>query len=454
VASVFSRIGEIQTALDRLSAQHRVPGASLGVLAGDDYLEWFTGVANLDTGLPVTRDTLFQVGSITKVHTATLVMKLVDDGKVRLDAPVKTYVPEFRLADSTYEDEITVRHLLTHTSGIDGADYFDDFGPGDDAVERFVEALAQLGQIHTPGEMWSYCNAGTVLAGRVIEKVSGLPFRAAFHELLIEPLGLHETSLRVEDMLTRRCAVGHMPGASGPVVTPTPLLPVATAPAGALTVSTPRDLIAFVRMHLDGGRLDGQQFLSTSSVNEMRRTQIRLPRWSQDAEMGVGWMIESFCGERLLKHVGGTVGQVAYLYVLPDRPFAVALLTNSFGGPALWSDLGRWLFTELTGVWEAGKPQPPESPPEINPERYIGCYRRRDTDTEIQVRGGSLVGISTYTGPLQGLGEPDVFTLTPFDEHLFHSLDESGNPGLLEFMHFDEQGQPRFVHSGRVAERV
>src|SRR5438445_5122246 len=107
MTTVASKIGEIQDALDTLIKQHRVPGASVGILSGDELIEVASGIANRNTGVPVTTRTLFQIGSNTKVYTATLVMQLVDEGLVELDAPVKKYVPGFELADRTARDAIT-----------------------------------------------------------------------------------------------------------------------------------------------------------------------------------------------------------------------------------------------------------------------------------------------------------------------------------------------------------
>jgi CubicO group peptidase (beta-lactamase class C family) len=455
MSTLVSKLTDIQARLDALAVQHKVPGASLGVMLGDEYVEFVTGVANVDTKLPVTNDTLFQIGSITKVYTSTLVMRLVDQKKIDLDAPVKKYVPEFTLADKSYLDKITVRQLLTHTNGIDGADYFDDFGKGDDAIERFVASMSKLGQLYPPGAMWSYCNAGTVLAGRVIEKVTGSTFADAFHEALLEPLGVKNTTLRIEDMLVRSCATGHitLPGASEPSVTPSPLLPLSCVPAGSLTCSTPRDLMTFVRMHLDGGRAAGKRFLSERSTKQMQTAQVQRPRYFRGAEMGIGWSIADFGGERVLAHTGGTIGQLAFLYVMPDRRFAFALLTNSGGGLALFADLGRWIFEEFTGVWMTAPPKPPDDPPKLDLRKYVGTYERRDNVIEVSLRDGSLVAKMQYTGGLTGIGEPQEVTLRPFDAEMFQTAGSAGE-GLTEFMGFGSDGRPRFLHMGRVAKRV
>src|SRR5437764_13794380 len=130
-------VAHLEQRLRELSAKHRVTGASLAILDGDQSIETATGLINQETGVEVTTDTLFQIGSITKVFTTTLVMQLVDEGRVELDAPVRTYLPELGLKDPSANEAVTVRHFLTHTSGIEG-DRLVDTGRGDDSPERFV----------------------------------------------------------------------------------------------------------------------------------------------------------------------------------------------------------------------------------------------------------------------------------------------------------------------------
>src|SRR6185437_6235844 len=129
--TLVAELGNIQERLDALARQHRVPGAVLAVSTGEEELEFATGVINTSTGVAATADTVFQIGSNTKLLTTTLVMQLVEAGQVELDALVRRYLPTFELAGPG-AGEITVRHLLTHTSGIEG-DHFEDFGRGDDA---------------------------------------------------------------------------------------------------------------------------------------------------------------------------------------------------------------------------------------------------------------------------------------------------------------------------------
>ena len=128
---------ELEKQLAELIERHHVPGAQLAVLDGDTIIEVAAGVLSLRTGCPVTTDALFLPGSIGKVYTATLVLMLADEGLIDLDSPVRSYLPDFEVRDHHARDSVTVRDLLTHTSGFDG-DVFLDTGRGDDALARYI----------------------------------------------------------------------------------------------------------------------------------------------------------------------------------------------------------------------------------------------------------------------------------------------------------------------------
>src|SRR6185312_13045214 len=146
--------GHWQRRLTALAERHHVPGATLGILRlGEEPVTVAHGVLNVDTGVTTTPDSVFQIGSISKVWTTTLVMQLVDEGRLDLDAPLTDVLPDLKLN----ADGVTMRHLLTHTSGIDG-DVFTDTGRGDDCLAKYVDLLADVAQNHPLGATWSYCN--------------------------------------------------------------------------------------------------------------------------------------------------------------------------------------------------------------------------------------------------------------------------------------------------------
>ena len=139
-----------------------IPGVAVGILHGGETATAGFGVTSVDHPLPVTDETLFQIGSITKTFTATAIMRLVESGELDMDATVRTYLPDFKMSDETAASQVTVRHLLTHVSGWAG-DYFDDTGSGDDALAKYVANMADLEQLAPLGAVWSYNNLASPL---------------------------------------------------------------------------------------------------------------------------------------------------------------------------------------------------------------------------------------------------------------------------------------------------
>ena len=175
----------------------RVPGVAVGISHASETFAAGFGVTNVDHALPVTDETLFQIGSITKTFVGTCIMRLVETGQVDLDAAVRTYIPGFRVADEGASAQATVRNLLTHTGGWVG-DYFDETGPGDEALATYVARMAELPQLAPVGSVYSYNNAGFAVAGRIIELVTGQTFEAALQELVLGPLGLEWSFIQAD----------------------------------------------------------------------------------------------------------------------------------------------------------------------------------------------------------------------------------------------------------------
>src|SRR5581483_215492 len=169
-------------------AAHAIPGVAVGIWdRGVEYVRGF-GVLDVDHPVAVDGDTLFRIGSTTKTFTGTAVMRLMELGKLRLDAPVRTYLPEFTTADPTVGPRVRVRQLLNHSAGWLG-DYLQDFGDGEAALSRYVQGMSDLEQLTPVGEVFAYNNAAVVAAGRLIEVVTGVPYEHAMRQLVIDPLG-------------------------------------------------------------------------------------------------------------------------------------------------------------------------------------------------------------------------------------------------------------------------
>jgi CubicO group peptidase (beta-lactamase class C family) len=446
---------EMQERLASWCQRYRVPGAALAWMHGDEVHSVGAGVTNIKTGVSVTPDTLFQIGSITKVYTTTLIMQLVDDGRVQLDAPAATYLPELRFGETT--GDVTIRRLLTHTSGVDG-DFFDDFGRGDDAVARYVAACASLDQVFPVGTMWSYCNAGFVVLGRILEVLLGTTWDAALRARLLEPLGVEHTITLPEEALLHNTAAGHnvLPTLDTSLVDRWGM-PRSAGPAGSVPCSTVGDLLTFAKMHIDGGVARGGRVLSERSVAAMQEPQAALPRVPGEgpAHWGLGWELFDWGGRRVIGHDGGTIGQQSSLRVLPEERFAVALLTNSLGGGLLASRVMRWLFGEVLGVEMPQRPMPPESPPAIELARYAGVYERLGFRTTVELRDGGLSAQMVNTGPLAASGvQLPPAPLHALDESVFVQRDVVGQYQPVVFSEF-VGGKPRYLFSGsRVSRRA
>jgi CubicO group peptidase (beta-lactamase class C family) len=244
----------INEQLPALIEKYDVPGAAVAVLAGGEVVDDAAGVLNKATGVEATADSVFQIGSVTKLWTSTLVMQLVDEGKVDLDVPIRTYLPEFKIADEGAAAQITTRHLLNHTSGFEG-DIFTDTGVGDDCVEKYLGVLHEVPQLFPVGEQFSYNNAGYCVLGRLVEVLREKPY----DECLREYLFAARPDPRATGPTTRsssgpRWATSSSSPGTGFQPAPVWALARSNAPAGAMLAMRPRDLLTFAEMHLTTAR--------------------------------------------------------------------------------------------------------------------------------------------------------------------------------------------------------
>jgi CubicO group peptidase (beta-lactamase class C family) len=332
--------------------RHQVPGVAVGLWhQGREYTAGF-GVTNVNHPLPVTSDTLFQIGSTTKTVTATAAMRLVERGTLDLDRPVRTYLPTLKLADADVAARVSLRHLFTHTAGWEG-DVFDNTGAGDDALARMVERMAQVEQLRPIGSLFSYNNAGYYLAGRVIEAVTGLSYEAAARDLVLEPLGMARSFFFAREVITDRVAVGHSVGELGPTVNREWSLTRASNPVGGL-VSTVVDQLRYARFHLgDGSTEDGKRLLAPDSMALMQTPQLQAG--SGIESVGVTWLLRTVGGTRIVEHGGSTNGQESAFVLVPAHGFALTVLTNADRGAALHGEITAWA---LQHILSAGDPEP------------------------------------------------------------------------------------------------
>jgi CubicO group peptidase (beta-lactamase class C family) len=403
--------------LRELASRAGVPGATLGIWFDGQQVVVAHGVLNCATGVPVTGDSLFQIGSITKIWTATMVMQLVDEGLLTLDTTVAEALPGIRLGAADVGGQVTIQHLLTHTSGIDG-DIFTDTGRGDDCVQRYVGELARASSTFPAGTAYSYCNSGFVLLGRIIEVLDGRSWDESLRERLISPLALTETVTLPEEAILHRAAVGHHDG-SVPVQTWG--LPRSVGPAGLIT-ATASDLLTFARLHLDSGvARHGKRLLSEDSVSAMQQPRAAIPEFaSPGATIGLGWRLGYWGGRTIAGHDGDTVGQSAYLRIDPEAQVAACLLTNTAESESLFRGLFDEVFGDLLGVTMPAGARPAQlayPAPAPSVLQHAGRYERTSRRLDVSVRDGQLRMVPTMTGKLADLieSEPEELILHPAD---------------------------------------
>jgi CubicO group peptidase (beta-lactamase class C family) len=380
---------ELAAHLAEKATELHVPGAAVGIyIDGNEHYAVF-GVTSIENPLPVDEDTLFQFGSTGKTYTATAIMRLVEAGKLDLNAPVRTYVPELQLKDEEVAKRVTVLQLLNHSAGWQG-DYFEDTGRGDDALARYVETMANLEQVYPLGQQASYNNAALVLAGRVIEKVTGKVYEDAIQELVLQPLGLEHTFASLDEIMTRRFVVGHVNHLDESITIARPwAMPRSVTPAGGWSASV-RDQLAWARFHLgDGSGKDGESVLSKESLDFMKEETFSLGGSAIGDAVGISWLLKDVGGVRLVGHGGSTNGQRSAFQMVPERDFAVVVLTNSVpGGAQLHEAMVKWALKRYLGVEEA-EPEPLNLT-EDDLAEYAGDYRTISSISHVTVSDGRL----------------------------------------------------------------
>jgi len=419
----------------------KVPGVAIGIFDGDDVELAGFGITNIETGQPVAPETLFQIGSISKIFTATLAMTLVDDGLLDLDAPIVTYVPEVALSDSDARSRITARHLFTHTAGFFG-DRFDDQGNGDDALEQAVRAFGDLPQQTAPGELYTYCNAGIDLVGRAIENILGQTFESAMRERVFDKLGLERSTYFASEAIRHSVAVGHeIGGEDGQTVADPWPIPRRSNPAGGASSNVP-ELIRFAVMHLRNGAIGEHRVISEKSAREMRTVQAKA---DSTHDRGIAWSVHPIGDLTVVEHAGATNGFMARLVLIPEKNYAIAVLTNGEQGSSLHNAVIKKTIQDRFGaanVLTRITLSPEQS------KRFTGTYLTLLGDATISFDGHKLamdrVSHNPFSGESQDLGS---FGMSPLSETVF-VIDDGQFEGAVGELLLNDDGSIRFLRIG------
>jgi CubicO group peptidase (beta-lactamase class C family) len=397
---------------------NRRPTVGLAVgMVRNGSLEFFYGhgLADIESNTPITEDTVFRIGSITKTFTAIAVMQLWEQGLIDLDAPANDFLRAYKLipARASFRPA-TVRHLLTHTAGIPEVVYASEllhpgWGPffarpaiHSVKVGEPVPSLAEyyrggLRLVVEPGSAFAYSNHGFATLGQIIEDVSGMPLESYLREHIFEPLGMVDSDLVRSVLVASRLATGYVLGPSGARVVPDREW---IGAGGGGIYSTPRDMARYVAALLGGGANEHGRVLKPSTMATMFK-----PHYQPDPRVpgvGLAFFRSDAGGHLTVEHGGILPGFNSELFAAPDDGVGVMAFTNGSSGAMGWLplELGQLLRHLLDVPDEIVRSDVPHHP-EIWDElcgryqlpQHISDLRQRvmTGDAQVFVRGGQLM---------------------------------------------------------------
>ena len=449
----------------------QVPGMAIAIVKDDSvvYARGF-GVRELGRPDPVDEHTSFAIASTTKAFTATAIAMLVDEGRLRWDDPVARHLPGFELRDPHGTGGITVRDLLTHRTGIPGADYL--WYAADNSRDDILHRMRFLRPGAPPRTRYQYNNNAYAIAGLVVQAVAGMSWEEFIQRRILEPLGMRET-LTGHGGLDQR----------GNVATPHDFVDDSLraipyrvfdniAPAGAMNSSV-HDMARWIRFQLDSARVDGRRLVSEAARREMLTPQFLVPAADfypaarlanpHFTAYGLGWFLQDYRGRTLAMHTGSIDGMSAIVALVPEERLGFVIFANLdhaevrhalmyrivdafLGGPQRdWSRDLRPVYPPVLDRIRAARQQResrrvPDTRPSLALEAYAGTFADPDSlyrPLEVVFADGRLTARigSGFAGELEHW-HYDVFRVRWTDRTL-------GN-GFLTFT-IDPEGTARWV---------
>ena len=360
-------------------ARHGIPGMAVGVIEGPRSWTRGLGRARVDADAAVDSSTRFQLASVTKTFTCAAIMRLVEQGQLSLDTRVRELLPELKLADEGAAARVTIGQLLGHLGGFEG-DLYVDTGDDELALARALARMVELRQLVEPGQLWSYCNAGYTALARVLERRTGLTAERALELLVLEPLGLRETSFASPALTQLPHARGHFTSKGvSRVAEPFPIPRAGLVVMGLAT--TIGDLLRWQRSWLEASLLE-------RATIERVWTSCGQGTGQMHFEGALAWQTTHIAGEQVVGAGGVALGQNARMVSIPARGLGLALLSNDMRGAFAHRELvDTWLREHLG----EGLPQPePLALPRAQLEACAGEYERRGAQLRVEAEGSGL----------------------------------------------------------------
>ncbi len=400
-----------------------IPGMSL-VIVKDDKVIFAKGLGyrDFENKVPVTADTQFAIGSSTKAFTALSVLMSADEGKLSLDASPRTVLPYFKMADAETDKNITIRDLLTHSSGLNRTDLA--MITGKLTRVELIQVAGQAKPIAKLREKFGYQNVMYATAGEIVAVANKKPWEEFVPDRIFKPLGMTNSTMSMKEMeKVRDRSFGYNYNFDTKETMKLPYRDIdQVAPAGSIN-STANDMAKWLRFVLAGGVIDGKRLVSEKSYDEWLKPHMKVNA-SGTVNYGLGWFIQKWNGQTVVQHGGNIDGFNALVAMIPEKKLGFVMLTNVSG-----SSLGSEL---MPIVWEniLGKPETPVAGAVSGPESEVGKYRLEEANVDLDVKwtDGKLTafvpGQPTYVlekvsdRRYKLMGAPEGFFITFKDKEL------------------------------------
>lgn len=414
-----SQIKEMEAFVLNLMRETKTPGMCIGIVKGEKpiYTKAF-GVRDLKQILPMTPDTLFGIGSISKSFAALAIMQLVEKGNINLQEPVKNYI-DFKLGND--KDPIQIHHLLSHSTGISDLDTGAIVEYRTDQLAETVVPIANWDEfLHfingankqiaaPPGKLYMYSNDMYSLLGYIVEKISGMKFGEYVKKNIFEPLGMKRSTYEFKTMENIVTGYNMSPDALKLLEVPHPYHEMKYGRGGIF--SSINDMQKYLIMLLNKGTnpLNNTQILSSSSLEKMWKPHIKIPEeTSYGQAYGYGWSVNSgFLGYNLIAH-GGSIGTTGgFIALIPEKQLGIIIGQN--GTPQVCGQIARGILGTLLGknINDAVPMLRIQEKIKKIEGNYVG-YKNL-TRAEIKLKNGVLMGRLYFVGnpePMQFFGAP------------------------------------------------